>query len=493
MALLLGIDIGTTNTKLSVYSEDGELRCLKSFSTPCHTDQCGTFYQPEEIFNNLIYTISSIQKAIKRDIVALSVSSFAETLVGIDKNGNPITKAIAWFDTRTKELFQKTKEKFNEEEIYNTTGLLPYHIYSFYKLLWCKENQSELFKRVDIWTSMSGYILYAFCGEASFDYSLASRTMLFDQRNRCWWKKLLHFLDIPSKRMADLLPSGTALGKIKMVVADNTDLPEGLIVVTGGHDHLCAALSAGVYKAGNVLISTGTTESLTMSLDDIPIIDVLSLRRPFTWGRHSAFPHYYAMNGIYGGGYSIDWILKVLGNNYSIFDSISLPKDIDIPIFFPYLRGSDYEEARGAILNLDSSMDKEKILQGVVAGLCFEFRSVWKEMEASFSLSVENVTNVGGGTKNHYWMKIKSTILGHKITVPEDKEGSSGGAAILAGIASGIYSDIQDAFKKTFKCNLVYNPDLELKGRLDKLYYTYYDVMEDLKAINRKIKNRLSD
>jgi len=487
MVALLGIDIGTTNTKVYVYNEVGRLLANKSFQTPFYHEDTGGIYNSEEIFNRLLNTIAGFDKNIKKDIIALSVSSFAETIIGICTKGTPITNGIAWFDSRTKELFKISQKQINKENIYQITGLLPHYIYSFYKLLWYKENKKDIYNKVKIWTSMSGYILYSFSGKLSFDYSLASRTMLFDQHKRCWCEKIACLAEIPIKKLAQVVPSGRVLGKIKKDIANIIGLSPDVLIVTGGHDHLCAALSAGVYQNGNVLISTGTTESLTMSLNDIPKINILSLKRPFTWGHHSAFPYFYAMNGIYGGGCSIDWILNILKENYHIFDTLLVPKN-NIPIFFPYLRGSDYEEARGAFLNLESNMGKDEILQGLIAGLCFEYRSVWEEMENTLDLSIDRVINVGGGSKNHYWMKMKSTILNQDIIVPKDKEGSSKGAALLAGIGSGVYLDVHKAFKNTFKCDRVYKPLAELKDKLDNLYYLYYEIMEDLKIINTKIK-----
>jgi xylulokinase len=489
MPVLIGIDVGTTNTKVKIYDEYGNVCGENAFSTPFYTDSYGGYYNPLEIFHKLLDAISNIQQPWKKETIALSVSSFAETMVGLDKRGIPITRSITWFDSCTEAQFKKLQDQLDIEEIYATTGLIPHHIYSFYKLIWHRMNNREVFDQVTHWTSISGYILFALSGELSFDYSLASRTMCFHQQKKCWWDKMIDLIGISKENMAELIPSGFVLGRIKKKVSNATGLRPDVLVVTGGHDHLCAALATGVFKKGSALISTGTTESLTMSLEDIPTLQARSLKRPFWWGHHTVSNQFYALNGIYSGGYSVDWILKILNASYDAFERCSLPMQKNIPLFFPYLRGADYPEAKGAFLNLDGAMDKESILQGIVTCLCFELRFVWEEMVHVFDLSVKKVTNVGGGSINHFWMQMKATILGHDISVPTDIEGSSKGAALLAGIGCGMYRDVDTAYKKTFKIDRIYEPVTHLAKRLDKWYRVYEGLLTDIRRVNAKIKS----
>ena len=491
MPALMGIDVGTTNTKVKIYSENGKICGEKIFTTPFYTDKFCGFYDPEEIFHKLLEAISHFKQPLKKEIVALSVSSFAETMVGLNEKGKAITRSITWFDTCTEAQFKELQDHLNTEEIYSTTGLIPHYIYSLYKLLWHRANSREVFDHVTHWTSISGYILFALSGELSFDYSLASRTMLFHQQKKCWWEKMIDLVEIPKEKMAEVVPSGLVLNRIKKDISLNTGLRPDVLVVTGGHDHLCAALATGAFKRGSVLISTGTTESLTMSLEDIPKVPAHSLKRPFWWGHHTAANQFYALNGIYSGGYSVDWVLKIINESYQSFEKYSLSMKKSMPLFFPYLRGADYHEARGAFLNLDGTMDKESVLHGIIAGLCFELRFVWDEMVNVFTLSVNKVTNAGGGSKNNFWMKMKATILGHDIIVPKDIEGSSKGAALLAGLGCGMYGDVDTAYKMTFKIGRVYKPETHLIEEYDRWYRVYESLLEDIKGINVKIQRAL--
>jgi sugar (pentulose or hexulose) kinase len=493
MTALLGIDIGTTNIKTCVYNVHGELLQDRVFPTPTTSDAYGMVYAPKEISNTVMQAIAGLNPKIKREIIALSVSSFAETMVGIDSQGKPAAGGIAWFDTRTEEQLKALQNSLDEEEVYSATGLMPHHIYSFYKLIWQREYNREIFDRIERWTSVSGYILYEFSGELTFDSSLASRTMFFHQKKGNWWEPMLQLIGITADKLAALVPSGTVLGKITAETARITGLQPDVRVVAGGHDHPCAALAVGVIRKGNALISTGTTESVTMSMEDFPLVNVRVLKKPFWWGHHCAPNRFYALNGIYSGGYAVDWLLKILGETYDVFDKLPLPRRKSLPIFFPYLRGANYKEARGAFLYMDGEVDRDVLIQSLLVGLCFELRTVWEEMSSALDLTVKEVTNAGGGTYNRYWMKLKSTVLGMDIIVPKDREGSSKGAALLAGIGCGVYMNAADAYEKTFKQDRVYSPDTALKETLDRWYPVYFELFEDLKNINKKIQSMKED
>jgi len=485
MAFLLGIDVGTTNTKLRVYDQDGEIEGEVNFPTPLFPDEEGELYDPQEILRKILQAISRFPEEVRQEIVALSVSSYAEVLVKVDNNGKPLGGSIPWYDNRTEKYFKEVE--LDREEVYRVSGLYPYHIYSFYKLLWHRERERETFKKTKFWTSMSGFILFYFSGVPSFDYSLASRTMLFRQRERCWWEEMLERVGLSAKNMAPLYPSGRVLGPVREEVARECGLSPDTLVVTGGHDHLCAALSVGVYKKGRALISTGTTESLTMALESLPSLSIEGEEKPFSWGHHVAYPYYYAMNGIYSGGYSVDWVLKLLKEDYSFLENCSFSLSSHIPIFFPYLLGGDYEGARGALLNLTGNTGREELILGLLLGLCFEYRNIWEKMEEKLGFRVKEAVNVGGGTQNRIWMRLKSTTLGKNIFVPQDREGSCRGAALLAGLGAGVYKDFEEAFQKTFRVKETFEPQEENQRSLEKWFRTYVEVEKDLRIINKKL------
>jgi xylulokinase len=484
MSFLLGMDIGTTNTKIQIYDVAGHVQAERSFPTPFFEENGERFYNPSGIVDQVVEAIASFEKRLLQKVQALSVSSFAEVMVGVGEDGWVLPRSIPWYSDCTKEQFARFT--LDPEEVYWITGLSPQHKYSFYKLLWHREHEPEWFSRVQTWTSMSGFILYHLSGEFSFDYSLASRTMLFDQTHRTWWEKLCAVAGISPQNLAPLYPSGKVLGTIRKSLASQTGLNPRTLIVTGGHDHLCAALGSGVFRPGWVLISSGTTESITVTLPEPPKRKPLGKEKPFSFGHHVVFPHYYAMNGIYSGGYAVDWAMRILGETHRVFQDLPLSLSPATPLFFPYLLGSYYEEARGAFLNLSGETQREDLLLGVLLGLCLEYRYLFEMVTGTLDFPVEKAVNVGGGTKNRSWMQLKSSILSREIVVPEDREGSCKGAALLAGLGCGLYGDVEEMFSATFRVAETFLPDVTT-AVFDRYFALYKELREDLKALNQKI------
>jgi xylulokinase len=488
MPLLFGIDIGTTNTKLKVYDEDGQTLAEMSFKTPLFSDAHGSYYDPKELTTLLFAAIAGFPGHVRRSVRALSVSSFAEVMVGLDERGEPLTRCIPWYDERTKEEAEELN--LDPSWVYETTGLSPHHKYSLYKLLWHRRHEPEVFRAVRFWTSMSGFVLFALSGELSFDYSLASRTMLFDQHTRTWREELLDLAGMQKKQLAPLYPSGIALGRLRSEAATQCGLPAEVIVVTGGHDHPCAALASGVFQRGWGLISTGTTESLMVPLEHPPSFAGDSRGKPFSFGHHVVFPLYYAMGGIYSGGFAVDWMLRLLGESYDIFAKLDPLRRRDIPFFFPYLLGGEYEEAKGAFLNLSGDTEQEDFALSVLFGLCAEYRTIWERMEKELSYTVTQAVNVGGGVQNALWMRLKATFLKKPIVVPVEKEGSCQGAALLAGIGAGVYKSPEEAFSRAFRVEKTFEPIAELEAWVDHWYTTYLELREVLRVANVRLAGR---
>jgi len=133
-------------------------------------------------------------------------------------------------------------------------------------------------------------------------------------------------------------------------------------------------------------------------------------------------------------------------------------------------------------------MEKPDLTKSLIISLGFEYKDLWDVMAQSLNIHVERVTNVGGGTQNDFWMRIKSAVLNEKILVPQDKEGSCKGAAILAGIGTRLYKDPDDAYRKTFHLAKIYEPDPDLRASLLPWYHLYLELRDDIRQMNEKIK-----
>ena len=192
----------------------------------------------------------------------------APVLLGDDDM--PLVNSFLYTDPRGDEQCRYLIGKIGLEKLSRISGLNPHHMYSIAKIMWIKENMADVFSRVKHICLFADYIGYMLSGNAQIDYSLASRTMAFDINKLEWSKEILQHADIPENILSKVVPTGTSAGRIKKNIAMELGISEDVIVVTGCHDQVAAAIGCGVSKAGMAVDGTGTVECITPLFEGIP-------------------------------------------------------------------------------------------------------------------------------------------------------------------------------------------------------------------------------
>lgn len=225
MKYYLSIDVGTTNWKAAVYNETGKLIVIERTPTQTHTDADGySIYKPDDMWNEVCKLCRNVTAKSAVEIAGVSVTSIAEAVVPIDKNGKPAGDIITWFDTRSMKQAQEMKKRFGEEKLYEITGLDVNPIFSLFKILWIRENKPEIYEKAYKWLQMSDYILFCLSGEFVTDYTLASRTMAFNVKENKWSKEILNAVDVPVSVFPQICESGTVIGTISDTVSALTGI-----------------------------------------------------------------------------------------------------------------------------------------------------------------------------------------------------------------------------------------------------------------------------
>src|SRR5215213_1540257 len=270
VTLLIGLDIGTTNVKAIVYEPDGRAVARAGIPTVTHYPRpTRAYYKPDELWSCAVRALreAAAQLDDPRRIAGIAVASMAEAGVPLNSDGEPVYNAIAWFDRRTIPQRDWLGRQISEDVLFARTGLSLQPIWSLCKLLWIKENEPDVWKRSVCWLNIADFVAYRLSGEPATDWSLASRTLAFDIRQRAWDHDILKAAGVPAEMMAPVVASGTRIGSVTPEAAAATGLPAGAAVAAGGHDHVCGALAAGVVRPGQILDSMGTAEALFVALD----------------------------------------------------------------------------------------------------------------------------------------------------------------------------------------------------------------------------------
>ena len=485
-SFLLGIDSGTTNLKVGVYDPAGNEIALRSHPTPVRTGpDGGAEFEPEAIWRALGSVLAHVPAAILRQVSAVSISSFAETVYPLDAQSRPLAAGLAWYDRRPVRETDELEQMLQEVPVRTITGLDLFWMLSLPKIQWFRHTHPDRYRSVRMWLDNAGYLLMRLGAEPAMTYSFASRTLLFDIWKSEWSQPILGAAGIPPETLPRLVPSGTCVGAVTAEGARATGLPRGARLVSGGHDHLCAALATGVTGSGQILDSTGTSCSVLAALETGGQAATAAARERFCLGRHVVPTAFYLLQGLVTGGYVLDWFVHQLTEFTETPDWTCLFARESDPFFVPYLRGSERGPSSAALVGLRDVHDGRRGLWAAVEAIAFEMRTLVAQLSRIVDTTGWVVRAVGGATKNPALLQAKADVLGRRIEVPAGREAACRGAALLAGVGSDAYADFDEAGRRTLRIGAVYEPDSERCALMERRYRIYrrlvqaYDDFED--------------
>ncbi|HEX9117142.1 MAG TPA: FGGY family carbohydrate kinase, partial [Anaerolineae bacterium] len=265
MTLLYGLDLGTSTIKAAAYDpEVGRTVALCARPTPVeHLANGWSEHDPEALWQAAAGCLRALRQQVPdRAVAGLAIASFAEAGIALDQHLRPLYPIIAWYDRRTEAQVKWWEAQIDPVALHAITGQQLSPTFGANKWLWIREHVPAAATRLGAWLSVPDYVLWRLTGELATDYSLASRTMLFDQAACGWSPPLLAAVGLTPDQLPRLAPAGTVAGAVTASAAAETGLPPGTPCALGGHDHLCAAFAAGAYKPGSVVDSAGTAEAV---------------------------------------------------------------------------------------------------------------------------------------------------------------------------------------------------------------------------------------
>jgi xylulokinase len=491
---LVGIDVGTTNTKTVIFDvESGHICAVGSSRTITrHPVPEWSEFDAEDVWGTVLQSIQAAVQQCDRPerICAISVASMGESAFPVDADGNVLHAAIAWYDQRTVAEAQWWENIAGRERIFTITGHIPRPTFGVNKLLWLRNHLPQVFERIYHWLSIEDFVLWKLSGSFATDYSIASRTMLFDQHALTWSESLLEQAGLPIAWFPPAFPGGTAIGRVSKEVAERTGLPLQAIVSTGGHDHLCGALAAGVTRPGQLLESMGTASVLlAVSNAFCPSPELLAAG---CTSYANVVQHTYATLGTldFAGG-ALEWIVNLLygqGKQETASPEIYTQAlreaeeispgshgAIAIPSFLgsgtPYGQSS----ARGAMLGLTPSHSRPELVRALMEGLAFWLRD---NIAIFYSLGIAplnpEIAVIGGATRAAPLLQIKADITGCPIKVPQITEAAATGAALLAGMGANIFHSGEEAASSVLHTVQIYEPDTQAVEKYNTIYEQTY-------------------
>lgn len=488
--MLLGIDIGTTNSKAGLFGKDGKAVAIASRPTATHQNERGEFYyEPEEMWKLLASAVREVTRGVDpAKIEAVGITSMAESGLLVDlETGKPLSPFMPWFDTCSKPQADYIKSRCDTFERFQASGLHLSFKLGLAKLLWLKEHYPEAFTPKARWLSASGYIAYRLCGVMGFDYSLAARTYAFRVDTKQWDEPWLRQFGIDPAIYPEATPSGTTLGGVSAAASAETGLAEGMPVAIAGHDHVVAALAVGAITPGVVYDSMGTAETLVGTLEE-KTLGRTEFEAGLSFGCHVAKDRFFWMGGNSSSGGSVEWLRAQLGEEPMSYERMLglLDKTKQGPtgiLYFPYLTGSGAPapdtKAKAAFIGLTKEHGQGDIIKALLEGTAYQLESIRRSAEEIAGSAITRLQVVGGGTRNPHWLQVKADVSDFTLELPPIPEATLLGAAMAAGIGAGSYADAEEAAQAIDKSGArTVNADPGRHQSYRKVYETGYEALQ---------------
>ncbi|MFH1009060.1 MAG: FGGY-family carbohydrate kinase [Candidatus Latescibacterota bacterium] len=497
---LLGIDVGTTGCKAVTFNAEGKILASAYREYPLHSPQPGWMeLDAHQVTEAIKSVIREVAGATKSDpIRALSVSSQGEAAVPLSQEGEILYNTPISFDTRTTEIAKWWRTQLSAEEIYRITGMPPHPMHTICKMMWMREHQPKLFGRVWKFLCYEEYVFYLLGVPPITDYSVAARRMAFDMGEKRWSGRMLQIAGLDEGLFPDVAPSGTLVGTVSGRVAEELGLPKGVRVVTGGHDQLCNALGSGVIETGMAAYGVGTVECIAPTFEQRPDDIEGMLRNNFTCSPHVVPGLHVTFAFNFTGGCLLKWYRDTFGqmekqeaerrgkDAYEIIVS-DLPDGPSRVMILPHftMTGTPYyaTDAKGAMLGLTLETTRADIVKAILEGVTFEMKQNVVLLEEA-GIPIQSLRITGGGAKSEPWMQLKADIMGKPIVSLHVSEGSSAGAAILAGVATEEFDSIAEGVAQWVRVKQVFEPDRALHARYQDRFEIYRKIYPALRDFN---------
>jgi xylulokinase len=494
---LLGIDLGTTGVKVVLFNAaNGEALSSAFCSYPLFHPRPGwAEQQPEDWWNATVLAIKScISKGRALGIPEASVrgiglSGQMHGVVLLDEEMRVLRPAIIWADQRSEEECRQITERVGAAHLIDLVSNPALTGFSLPKLLWIRNHEPDLFARGRTLLLPKDYIRYRLTGVPAIEISDAAGTCLLDVVHGRWSEELLSLLDLDPSLLPPVIASDAVAGGLLPEVASQVDLLDGTPIAGGGADNACGAVGSGVVATGLALVSIGTS-GVVLVHSTSPLVDRSGpMPRVHTFN-HAQPSAWYLMGVTQAAGQSLRWVRDNVGlpemavERFSGLDAYELlaasaekaPAGSEGLLFLPYLAGERTPHldasARGGWIGLTASHTRRHLIRAVLEGVAYSLKDCFTIIQHQ-GLPIEQVRATGGGAHSQLWRQIISDVLGTPLVTTNSAEGPAFGAAILAGVASGIYPSVEEACRRVVSIEEQTIPDAEAGEVYAKGYAVY--------------------
>ncbi len=490
---LLGIDASTTGVKALLIDDNGEI--VASSTTPLHLSTPRPLWSEQDPHDWWQAAITSIRNVVKEadaeNIAAIGLTGQMHGLVLLDDAGEVLRPAILWNDQRCAEECDEIRARLGKDRLVQISGNDALTGFTAPKIVWVRNHEPDVYDRARHVLLPKDYLRYKLTHEYAMDKADGSGTLLFDLEKRDWSNEILDALEIPGAWLPPTFEGPEITGRITREAAEATGLREGTPVVAGGGDQSAQAVGVGAIRPGVLAVTMGTS-GVVFAATETPLIEPQGRLHAFC---HAVPNRWHLMGVMLSAAGSLQWYRDALCPNVSfdelVTEAARVPAGSDGLLFLPYLCGERTPHpdplARGAWIGLTNRHTRGHLTRAVLEGVAFGLKDIFALMLEVGMRDVHQVRVSGGGAKSMLWRQILADVLDSEPVTVNTTEGAAYGAALLAGVAAGVWSDVDTACAQTIRVSERISPDLANVSRYAEMYRQYQSLYPTLRPVSHAL------
>ena len=457
--VLLGIDLGTSSAKSVVLSPEGTLLGVASHEYPMLTPHPGWAEQEPATWMAAVF--QSAREALSRAgvepraVAGIGLSGQMHGTVCVGGDGRPLRPAIIWADQRSAQEVDEVMARIGRARLAAWTGNPLATGFMLATWLWLRHHEPEVIRATRWLMLPKDYVRYRMTGQVGTEPSDASATSLFDPVAGTWSTKLLSALKLDDEVLPPVHPSAAVSGGLCREASRALGIPSGTPVVYGGSDQALQALGNGIVTPGTLLSTIGTGGQLFVPTTQ-PVVDAPRLR--FHSFCHVLPGLWHVETAMLTAGLSLRWMRDRLleGESYrALADAAAtVAPGAEGVLFMPYLAGERTPhmdpQARGAFIGLTRRHTRAHLIRAVMEGVVFGMRQ-GLDLLVTQGAPVTRVVASGGAVQHSLWVHLQADIYNRPIWRTRTVEAAATGAAMLAGIGTGVFAGAEDAVARVVR------------------------------------------
>jgi xylulokinase len=473
---LLGVDVGTTAAKAVAFAANGTILATASEEYDISRPKAGhAELDAVAIWPRIRAVIASAARAAAAagdPVESLAVDSMGENLVPVTRDRRIAGPSIMNMDVRGQEFLPALAGALSPEALYRITGNTLSNQFSIVKLMWTRKYQPALYESVDYFMPWNSFVAFMLGAEPTAEFALANRTLLFDVDGERWSERMLKASGLDGAKLPPPVAAGTRIGEVSAVVAEETGIAAGTPIIAGTHDQCSASLGSGALGDGVAMYGMGTFHC---------IAPVFRGRKPAAgMVERGLNTEHYAVPGTYlslvynSGGSVVKWYRDTFAGREHALAS-ARGEDVYPALFaeagekrgevlviphFAAMGPPDFvDPPYAAIVGMDLGTGRGEVLRGILEGNIYSLKITIDALD-QVDISIDQFRTTGGGSKSDLTLQLVADIMGRPCVRPEVTEASALGCALLAGVGSGVFGDLDEGMQQMIRLGATFEPDM---------------------------------